>query len=63
VKELDDTIIKVRRSVSSPTSNHSGDDPISHFGDHNAQNNENKGLKAQICCQASEYTELVQEAL
>jgi hypothetical protein len=63
MQHLDDAIIKIGCGFSRPASNHPGDDQVGHLRDHNAENDKNKGLKARICSQVPEYTELVQESL
>ncbi len=63
MQHLDDVIAEVGRSFLCPAGDQPGDGPVGDLGDHKAQNDDDKGLKARVGAQVVERTELTQEIL
>jgi hypothetical protein len=61
MQHLDDVIVEVGRGVFCPAGNQSGDDPVSDLSGHEAENDDDEGLKAWVGGQVVERTEPTQK--
>ena len=61
MQHLDDVIVEVGRGFSCPAGDQSGDDPVGDLSGHEAQNDDDEGLKAWVGGQVVERTEPTQK--